>query len=127
MLGERPADDRIELVLVGFSPAARLAAIARRLRWPGTVLSDPGLALYRRLGIGRAPVWRVWNPGTLAVYRRARRDGWRPARPEGEDLRQLGGDAVVVDGVVRVLWRPRSPDDRPPAGDVLGAARSLLR
>jgi hypothetical protein len=31
-----------------------------------------------------------------------------------------------VDGVVRVLWRPRSPDDRPPAAEVLAAARARL-
>jgi hypothetical protein len=118
--------DRIGLVLVGFSPADRLAAVARHRGWPGAVLSDPGRLLYARLGIGRAPVWRVWNAGTLAVYRRALRRGWRAAPGEGEDLRQLGGDAVVVDGVVRVLWRPRSPDDRPPAAEVLAAARAAL-
>ena len=123
---ERGDDDRVGLVLVGFSPADRLTAIARHLRWPGAVLADPDRVLYARLGIGRAPVWQVWNPGTLAVYRRARRQGWRPSPTEGEDLRQLGGDAVVVDGVVRVLWRPRSPDDRPPAADVLSTARALL-
>lgn len=126
MQRERGDDERVALVLVGFSPARRLAAVVRSRGWSGAVLSDPGLRLYRRLGIGRAPVWRVWNPGTLAVYRRARRGGWRPSPTEGEDLRRLGGDAVVVDGVVRVLWRPRSPDDRPPAAEVLTAARERL-
>jgi hypothetical protein len=123
---ERGDDDRIGLVLVGFSPADRLAAVVRSRGWSGAVLSDPDLLLYARLGIGRAPVWRVWNSGTLAVYRRALRGGWRPTPTAGEDLRQLGGDAVVVDGVVRVLWRPRSPDDRPPAAEVLAAARARL-
>jgi ABC-type amino acid transport substrate-binding protein len=36
-----------------------------------------------------------------------------------EDTRQLGADAVVVDGTVVRLWRPRSPDDRPAASAVV--------
>jgi hypothetical protein len=61
-----------------------------------------------------------YTPASLAVYARAwRRAPWGPV-PSHEDTRQLGGDAVV-DGVVRTLWRPRSPDDRPPAGGVFAA------
>jgi hypothetical protein len=120
-------DPRIGLVLVGFSPADRLAAIARGLGWTGAALSDPDRSLYRQLGIGRAPWWRVYTPATLAIYARAWRRGRRLDRPSGEDTRQLGGDAVIVDGVVRVLWRPRSPDDRPRAADVLAAARRALQ
>ncbi len=111
----------IGLVLIGFSPADRLAAIARHLGWPGLVLSDPTRLLYRRLGIGRAPWWRVYNPATLATYARAHRKGQRAVKPQ-DDTRQLGGDALAVDGVITRLWRPRSPDDRPPAADVLTAA-----
>jgi hypothetical protein len=121
------ADPRIGLALIGFSPVDRLAAIARRLGWTGPVLSDPDRALYQRLGIGRAPWWRVYTPATLAVYARAwRRRRWRPT-PTQEDTRQLGGDAVVVDGVVHTLWRPGSPDDRPPAGEVVAAAHQALQ
>ncbi len=118
-------------MLVGFSPAARLAAIARAIGWRGEVLSDPARRLYARLDIGRAPVWRVYNPATLAVYARAvlsrarHRPVGRAPRPAEEDTRQLGADALLIDGVVRVLWRPRSPDDRPPAGQVVAAAVAL--
>jgi hypothetical protein len=122
---EEHDDPRIGLVLIGFSPAARLGAIARHLGWTGTVLSDPDRTLYERLGIGRASWWRVWTPATLLLYARAWRRGQRPT-PTTEDTRQLGGDALLVDGVVRRLWRPRSPDDRPPAAEVLAAARVLL-
>lgn len=106
---------------MGFSPADRLAAIARHLGWTGLVLSDPSRDLYRRLGFKRAPLWRVYSPGTLAFYGRALRAGKRLSRPE-EDTRQLGGDAVLVDGVVVALWSSRSPDDRPSAAEVLAAA-----
>jgi hypothetical protein len=118
----RGGDPRIGLVLVGFSPADRLAAIVRRLGWTGVVLCDPSRAFYRRLGIGRAPWWRVYTPATLAVYARAWRGGSHLTPPSGEDTRQLGGDAVMIDGVVRTQWRPRSPHDRPRAADVLAVA-----
>ncbi len=119
-------DPRTGLVLVGFSPPDRLAAIARHLGWPGRVLGDPDRVLYRRLGIGRAPWWRVYSPGTLATYVRAWRPGGQLPRNAGEDTRQLGGDAIMIDGTVVTVWRPRSPDDRPAAADVLAAARQAL-
>jgi hypothetical protein len=43
-----------------------------------------------------------------------------------EDTRQLGADAIMIDGVVRRLWRPRSPDDRPAAAQVIAATRDWL-
>ncbi|MDA8311511.1 MAG: hypothetical protein M0Z46_13050 [Actinomycetota bacterium] len=120
---EAHTDHDVGLIAVGFSPVDRLSAIVRHLGWTGLVLSDPARRLYRRLGIGRAPWWRVYSPGTLAVYGRAIASRQYLDRPD-EDTRQLGGDAILVDGTVTTLWRPRSPDDRPPADEVLGAARS---
>jgi hypothetical protein len=117
------ADARIGLIAVGFSPPGPLAAIARHLGWPGLVLTDPGRALYQRLGIGRAPLWRVYSPGTLATYAAALARGHR-LTPPVEDTRQLGADAIMIDGVVRRLWRPRTPDDRPTASEVITAARA---
>lgn len=116
-------DPAVQLLAVGFSPADRLAAITRHLGWSGLVLSDPDRALYGRLGVGKAPWWRVYSPGTMARYARAVAGGSRVHRPV-EDTRQLGADAVMVDAVVTALWLPRTPDDRPPAADVLGAARA---
>lgn len=121
----RHDDPRIGLTAVGFSPADRLAAIARHRGWRGDVFTDPQRRLYTRLGIGRAPWWRVYTPGALAPYARALAHGELPKAP-AEDTRQLGGDAVLVDGVVRILWRPRTPDDRPCADDVLAAAATAV-
>jgi hypothetical protein len=120
--GFTASGDRHPLILIGFSPARPLAAIARHLGWPGMVLSDSDRVLYRRLGIGRAPLWRVYSPGTLATYAAALARGQRLARP-AEDTRQLGGDAVMVNGQVRTLWRPRTPDDRPVAAELIAAAK----
>lgn len=99
------------VVAVGFSPAAGLAALVDVLGWDGPFLSDEERLLYRRLGLPRAGLLRTYSPGTLLRYARAAALGRRLPQPV-EDTRQLGGDAVVVDGVVRVLWRPRTPDDR---------------
>lgn len=115
----------VEVVAVGFSPPDALAPLAGHLGWRGPFLSDTGRRLYRRLGWGRAPWWRVYSPGTLAIYlraaRRGRADHRRPA--SGEDTRQLGGDALVRGGRAVVRWSPRSPDDRVPVADLVAAAR----
>lgn len=121
---QRHDDTSVGLIVVGFSPADRLAALARHLRWPGLVLSDPDRVLYGALGLGRAPLWRVYSPGTLLTYARARARG-RPLPRPVEDTRQLGGDAVLVDGRIVRSWRPRSPDDRPAALEVLTSAYGL--
>ena len=117
------ADPRIGLIAVGFSPPRPLAAIVRHLGWPGLVFTDPDRVLYQRLGIGRAPLWQVYSPGTLSFYATALRRGQRLARPV-EDTRQLGADAIIADGAVRRLWRPRTPNDRPPAAEVIAAAQA---
>ena len=109
------------LVAVGFSPPEAMAALARHLGLTCTVLSDEQRSLYTALGLRRAPLWRVYSPGTLAHYARAKRNGATLRQPV-EDTRQLGGDALVVDGVVRRLWAPRSPDDRVPAATFAAAA-----
>jgi hypothetical protein len=118
-------DPRTGLILVGFSPPARLAAVARHLGWPGRILTDQERVLYRRLRIRRALLWRIYSPGTLATYATGILHGQRPAPPV-EDTRQLGADAIMIDGIVRRLWRPRSPDDRPAAAEVIAAASAWL-
>jgi hypothetical protein len=118
---EQHTNTAVGLVFVGFSPPERLAALARHLRWPGLVVSDQNRDLYRALRLGRAPLWRVYSPRTVLTYARSRRAGRRLPRPV-EDTRQLGGDAVVVDGTVVRLWRPRTPEDRPSVAEVLAAA-----
>lgn len=118
---EQHDNPSVGLIFIGFSPADRLVALARHLRWPGLVLSDPTRVVYATLGFRRARLWRVYSPRTLLTYARAVRGGKRLSRPV-EDTRQLGGDAVLLDGTVIRLWRPRTPDDRPAASDVLAAA-----
>jgi len=115
----------IEPVAVGFSPVDALAPLARHLVWPHRFLSDPGRALYGRLGLGRASMRMVFAPRTLAVYATAVRQR-APVHVPVEDIRQLGGDALAVDGQVRVLWSPASPDDRVDVSTIIEAAHRLL-
>jgi hypothetical protein len=113
------------LILVGFSPPRPLAAIARHLGWPGLILADEQRLLYQRMGVGRAPLSRVYSPATLAAYTTGLVRGHRLARPV-EDTRQLGADAIMTGAVVRQLWRPRTPVDRPSAAELIAAARTWL-
>ncbi len=112
------------LVAVGFSPPPALAAVARHIAWPGPFCSDDERVLYDRLGLGRAAPKQVFTPGTRALYAAAAERGVAVERPV-EDIRQLGGDALVVAGVARVIFRPSSPDDRPGVDELVEAARSL--
>jgi hypothetical protein len=101
----------VPLVVAGFSPPDALAPLAAHLGLTGPVVSDPERAVYRRLGLRRAPVWRVYSPGTMAGYALRALRGV-PLRKPVEDTRQMGGDALLRDGRVVRLWRPRTPDDR---------------
>ena len=119
-------DGAVPLVVVGFSPADALAPLAGHLGLTGLVLSDPDRRLYHRLGLRRAPIWRVYSLGTIARYARRKLRGATLHRPV-EDTRQMGGDALLVDGRVERLWRPATPDDRAPPARVAEAARQRRR
>ena len=112
------------VVVVGFSPPDAMAALAGHLALPWPVLSDPDRLLYRRLQIRRAPLRDVYSPGTLARYAAALARGYRVRRPV-EDTRQMGADAIVVQGHVVRLFRPRTPDDRPSAEALLTVIREV--
>ena len=113
------------VVGVGFSPPAPLALLADTLNWQGPLLSDEQRVLYRLLGLPRARLLQTYSPGTLLRYARAAARGHRLTRPV-EDTRQLGGDAVVVDGAVRVVWRPSTPDDRVDVRTIAAAVERLI-
>jgi len=112
------------LVAVGFSPPEALASLAEHLGWTAPFCSDEVRSLYDRLELGRAAARQVFTPGTRAMYAAAAERGVQAERPV-EDVRQLGGDTLVVDGVARLTFRPASPDDRPPVEDLLAGALSL--
>lgn len=114
----------VPLVAIGFSPPATLHALADDLGLRGLMLSDPDRAVYRLMDLRRASLWRVYSPGTLARYARAALRGQLLPRPV-EDTRQLGGDALAVDGVLTRRWRPSTPDDRVCPRLIASAARAI--
>ncbi len=115
-------DGAVPLVVVGFSPADALAPLAEHLGLTGLVLSDPDRRLYHQLGLRRAWIWQVYSPGTIARYALLTLRGATLHEPV-EDTRQMGGDALLVDGRIEWLWRPATPDDRAAPARVAGAAR----
>lgn len=108
---------------VGFSPPPALADLAEYLAWPWPFLSDPERRLYQRLGLGRVALHRVYSAGTLLRYAQAALGG-QPIRRPVEDTRQMGGDAIVREGVVLGRFSPRSPDDRAPVTAILRSLRA---
>lgn len=114
----------VPLVVVGFSPPEALAALAGHVGLRGLILSDPERITYRLVGLRRAPLWKVYSPGTLFYYAWAAVRGRSLHKPV-EDTRQLGGDALVRDGVVVRRWRPLTPDDRVPPKVLVAAALAL--
>lgn len=123
---QQELDGALPLVVVGFSPAAALAPLAEHLGLTGLVLSDTHRVLYHRLGLRRAPIWQVYSPGTIARYALLKLRGATLHKPV-EDTRQMGGDALLVDGRVERLWRPATPDDRAAPARVAAAARERNR
>lgn len=119
-------EDAVPLVVVGFSPADALAPLATHLGLTGLVLSDPDRQLYQRLGLRRAPIWQVYSPGTIARYALLTLRGATLHKPV-EDTRQMGGDALLVDGRIERLWRPATPDDRAAPARIAAAARERAR
>ena len=114
----------IGLIASGFSPPEALAALADYLRWPGLFLADEQRQLYTLLDMRQASLWQVYSPGTLARYTLAAARGrrsWPHPRPV-EDIRQMGGDALMRDGIVVRRWLPRTPDDRIRPARLLHAA-----
>jgi hypothetical protein len=117
----------VPVVAVGFDDAEALGALADHLAWSSPFLADPDRRLYARLAMQRAPWWRVWSPRTLAFYGRALRREPVPRPTERVDVSQMGGDAVVVRGVVVRRWLPRTPVDRVAPAVVVAAARDERR
>ncbi|MDQ4093414.1 MAG: hypothetical protein M3143_08450 [Actinomycetota bacterium] len=108
---EQVAGCPIGLVACGFSPPDALATLADHVGWPGLFLADENRRLYGLLGMRRARLWQVYSPATVARYALAAARGQQLPRPV-EDIRQMGGDALLCDGTVVRRWLPRTPDDR---------------
>ena len=113
--------DEVEVAVVTFGDADRLAAHRAHLGVPFAVLGDPARDTYRAYGLERASLRAIYRPATVRRYVELVRRGRRVRRPT-EDTRQLGGDFVVgPEGILRFAYRPVAPDDRPSAAAIVAA------
>jgi hypothetical protein len=109
---------------ITFAEPVDLPAHRAYLDLPFPLLADPDRGLYRRFGLGRGSIHRIWGTGTLKMYARLLRRGRRLRRPT-QDTRQLGGDFVIdADGRMSAEFRPTSPDGRPPIDDLITAVQA---
>jgi alkyl hydroperoxide reductase subunit AhpC len=117
-------DLRTRVVTVSFGPAAKAPVWLEETGSPFPLLVDARRDVYRAYGMRRS-LSGSWNLATVRRYRELMRQGRRWRGIQGDSL-QLGGD-VIVDpaGIVRLLHRSTTPDDRPAVEVLLQALSGL--
>lgn len=91
------------------------------------LLSDPTRAGYEAFGMTRGSTLTVWGPRVIWRYLTLVARGRRLRRAEpGDDLQQLGGDAIVgADGRLRYHLASSGPTDRPRVAELLAVVDTL--
>jgi hypothetical protein len=123
--GRRPELGDARVLCVTFVEPALLAAYERELGLGGIAFyGDPARALYGALGFERASFARVWlRPAVWWRYAALIARG-RRLHPPGQDVYQLGGDAVLdAGGRLRWVYASAGPEDRPTVDELLTALR----
>lgn len=107
-------EDLGRVIVVGHGTPAGLAEHHADLPREFVVVADPEQRLYRAFETRRLTHWsRLRIKFTsLPTLLRHHLGGGRIVR-DGQDILQLGGDAIVDDGGVRWLHLSQQPDDRP--------------
>lgn len=116
----RDRDDLGRVIVVGHGTPAELREHHAGLPHEFVVVADADQALYRAFGTRRTRPggWMMVAPWNWLTFARHLLRGGRVVRA-GQDLAQLGGDAVVTStGDVRWVHLSRRPDDRPRIEDV---------
>ena len=104
---------RATVVAVSFEPRDRLFQLARQLRLPFPLLSDPERDVYRAYGLEQGRLSQLLSPGTVLAYLKLLAKG-RIYHFRWSDLRQLGGDFVIDGkGIIQFEHRSAAPHDRP--------------
>lgn len=85
------------------------------------LLLDPDEALYRAIGLGRFPWWKVLAPGTWLRYVRAAK-GARQGRITNHPLQSPGVVILDPDRSVVFVFRGETIGDYPPVRDVVRVA-----
>lgn len=119
---EREADLNaldVRVLAVTFESRRRITEFQQEDPLPYPLLRDPRREGYRRFGLGRKGISRIWGPETLTYYGRRLLQGQLPERVQG-DAYQLGGDVILrPDLSGGWVYRSRHPADRPEVDEVL--------
>ena len=116
----------VQVLVVTFTPPAKIADYLARRPLPLPIVSDPGREAYRTFGLRRTSVFAFFKPRVLGKFIRQIRHGGRVQRPVDKDVLQLGGD-FLFDAAGKLVWSWRSEDatDRPTPADIRGAVEAL--
>jgi hypothetical protein len=112
-----------EVLVVTFDNDFLAAAYVEstRLDWP--LLLDQNRELYEAYAMEHLSWWGHFNPVSITKYLGLTSRGFLPGKP-GADWQQLGGDVLLDPGwIIRMLYRSRSPHDRPSVTSILSVIK----
>ena len=115
-----------EVLVVSFTPSAKVAMYLAKYPLPFPIVSDPTLTAYRAFALEKTTVGSMLRPGVLLRYLGTLLRLWKLDLPtKGDDLMQLGGDFVLdARGRLRYAHPSSEPTDRPSAAELLEAMRN---
>jgi len=116
-----------EVLVISFTPPAKVAAFLDRHPQPFTVVSDASRTAYKTFELPKTSWRRLFSALFLAKYLTLIFRGWMPGSNQGEDVLQLGGDFVLNGGRQLIFAHPSAdPTDRPAAEALVQAVRTCL-
>lgn len=90
-------------------------------QWQGPIYVDREGAAYRAMALEKVSFLGLLRPSMLLESLRARREGHRQGKVQGDPW-QLGGTAIVAPGGhVLYAYRNRGPEDEAPLDTVVAA------
>ncbi len=123
---KREADIRAaggSIAVVGLGTALFARGFRESTKYTGPLFVDREGLAYKAVALGRLRAWNLFSFRMLRNAWKARREGFRQGKVEGDPW-QLGGTLVVAPGD-RLLfaWRNQNADDDAPIDDVIAALR----
>ena len=123
---KREADIRAaggSIAVVGLGSPTFAKGFRESTKYAGPLFVDGEGLAYRAVALGRLRAWNLLSFRMLRNALRARKEGFRQGKVEGDPW-QLGGTLVVAPGD-RLLyaWRNKNADDDAPIDDVIAALR----
>jgi len=112
------------VAVIGLGTPAFAKGFREATRYAGPLFVDGEGAAYRAVSLKRLRLWRLLSPRMIRNALRAKKDGFRQGKVEGDPW-QLGGTLVVAPGDRLVYrWRNTNADDDAPLDEVLAALRT---